>query len=106
MAERESLFSDGRRYRIAWFQGDAQRPEDHYQPYVSQDEIMARAQRHSGHPETPLLRLLLVPEDTDLTTLGGDDWDDAPADCNASEPYDPPEGSVWVELRLGDAWPT
>ena len=94
-------------YRVAWFQGDAQVPErDSATPYLSQDEIMRRAEHFGAHPETPVLRFLLVPVDTNLQDLGGDDWNDAPADCNASQPYNPPEGSRWVELRLGDAWPT
>ncbi len=92
--------------RIAWFQGDAQVP--HWTaiatpPYFSQDELNAAAEQEG--PVTPRLRVLLVRDDVDLRTLGGDDWNDAPADCNASEPYRIPEGSEWVELRLGDPWP-
>lgn len=49
----------------------------------------------------PIGKIYLVDEITGKET--GDDWDDAPADCNAGSPY--PEtckGLVVKELKLGD----
>lgn len=90
--------------KIAWFEGNCQVPEEQYQPWMTQDEIMALAE---GDARRPILRLLLVPDGTDLTSLRGDDWNDAPADCNAGSPYDNslPDGSRWLYVRLGDEWP-
>lgn len=89
--------------RIAWFQGDAQQPGVDYRAHFSQDAINQMAEARLD--ATPTLRILLIPDDAKLTDLRGDDFNDAPADCNASEPYTYPEGSEWVELRLGDTWP-
>ncbi len=92
--------------RVGWFQGDAQEPEyveDATVGWRSQDAIQESAEANSIF--TPVLRVLLIPDDAKLTDLDGDDWNDAPANCNASEPYRVPEGSQWLELRLGDPWP-
>jgi hypothetical protein len=87
--------------KVGWFQGDAQIPDT--LDDLTQDQIMAMA-RHDER--APILRVLLVPDYFDITHLSGDDWNDAPADCNASRPYDPPPGSLWLDIRLGDPWPT
>lgn len=86
------------RYKIGWFQGDAQVPERTITPYMSQDEINAL---DVNDRDTPILRILLIPENASLTELKGDDFNDAPANCNASHPYYYPEGSVWVNIPLG-----
>lgn len=86
--------------KVGWFQGDAQKTED--DSWLSQDEIMALPK---SSDRRPCLRILLVPDNFDITLLGGDDWNDSPADCNAGPPNNEPTGSVWLDLYLGDRWP-
>lgn len=64
---------------------------------TSMDELQERAASGDG----PLLRLLFIPDDALLGNVTGDDWNDAPAHCNADGPYEWPEGGVWVQLQLG-----
>lgn len=90
--------------KVAWFYGGSTRPDEvvvpRYEPAPRrcQDEIMALA---PNDPHTPTLSVLLVPDDADLTKLRGD------TDCNAGDPYKKslPEGSFWLELKLGGPWP-
>lgn len=90
--------------KLAWFEGTSSEPE-HTHVSMTQDQINADADR--GGPTAPTLRLLLVPDDLPLTSLVGDDFDDAPASLNAGAPYADrlPDGCVWLTVRLGDCWP-
>jgi hypothetical protein len=88
--------------KVAWFRGDVEVPEAWAKGvYMSMDEIIALPQ---GDERSPELELLLVPDDFDLSLMRGDDWNDAPADCNAGMPYEDslPPGAVWIRLRLND----
>lgn len=89
-------------YRVAWFSGRADEQEavpGGSAMFLSQDTLLSLP---PDDPRRPRLRILLIPANTDLSEVSGDDWNDAPADCNASEPYTWPEGSVWLDIRLGD----
>ena len=95
--------------KVAWFQGDIERPETEWvnggrAEFLSMEQILALP---FTDPRRPCLRLLLVPDDFDLAQMWGDDWNDAPADCNAGEPYDDtlPPGAKWVTLGAGDYFP-
>jgi len=88
--------------KVAWFRGDVKVPESWARGvYLSMDDILAFSR---DDERSPVLELLLVPDDFDLGLMRGDDWNDAPADCNAGRPYRdslPPE-AVWLRLRLND----
>lgn len=98
--------------KVAYFEGDCRSYFLGHGKSVTMDEIMREAQTgelpralaDSDAPrfgwERESLTLVLVPDDFDLTTLNGDDWDDAPADCNASRPYGARVGDEWVDLDL------
>jgi len=93
--------------KVAWFQGDVEKPEFgsfyEYREYLSMEQILALP---DDSPRRPRLRILLVPDDFDLSQMWGDDWDDAPADCNAGDPYDDrlPADHVWLEFYVGDTF--
>jgi len=90
--------------RVAWFSGNVQEPEwqdGPRPPWRSQAELLALP---AEHEHAPKLRVLLVPDDADTSQLWGDDWNDAPASCNAGDPYDDtfPPGAVMLTLHVGD----
>lgn len=89
--------------KVAWFQGDIEQPEAWDGTHYSMEQILAFP---PGDPRTPILTILLVPDDFDLTQMWGDDWNDAPADCNAGRPCldTLPEGHLWLHLRPGSPW--
>ena len=84
--------------KVAWFEGSCVEGG-----YRSMDEIIAS----SPGFDAPYLRLLLVPDDFDLSTMRGDDWNDRPAFCNAGEPYSDslPDGAQWWTLMIGQTVP-
>jgi len=51
----------------------------------------------------PEISLLLIPDNMKLTELTGDDWNDRPANCNASG-ADSPAG-VYVQFTVGQKVP-
>jgi hypothetical protein len=85
--------------KIAWFEGDVRVPA-HDRSWLAMDEVVLLADTD----ESPQLRILLVPDDFDLSAMRGDDWNDRPAEHNAERPYAEslPTAARWLELRLGD----
>jgi len=69
---------------------------------LSAEQIMALIE--SGKYELPPeISLLLIPDNMKLTELTGDDWNDRPANCNASG-VDSPTG-VYVRFIIGQKVP-
>lgn len=55
---------------------------------------------------TPVFEIWLVDDDCDPNKMWGDDWDDAPAFCNAGPPYEKfCKGLKKIIIRLGDKQP-
>lgn len=82
------------KYKLAYFRGDSMSD-----PNLCQDDVMKMAE--AGVAEDFELCIALIPKDEKLTKCGGDDWDDAPADCNASGFYRYPEGTIFLQGELG-----
>lgn len=71
--------------------------------FLSADQIMALIE--AGKLEPPELTILLIPDGAKLTDLGGDDWDDTPAFCNASGITWDIKGAKLIKVQLGQQWP-
>lgn len=85
--------------KIAYFEGGESQSWD--LSYNEQLELAQKGIMSVGNYHAPAFYIVLVPDDTDLTTLTGDDWNDAPADINAGVPTNLPVGSVILKGQLG-----
>lgn len=65
---------------------------------ICQDDVMAIAQSGKSRKR---VTIALIPKHTSLLQCSGDDWDDVPAECNASGFYEYPEGTIFLEGNLG-----
>ena len=81
-------------YKLAYFHGNSL---GHYS--LSQDEVMATVE--DGIDSEFRLVIGLIPKKAKLTHCSGDDWDDSPAECNASGFYQYPKGTIFLEGKLG-----
>lgn len=81
-------------YRLAYYRGDS---FGHYT--LCQDEVMAMAE--GGKSPVDKLLIALIPKAAKLTACGGDDWNDSPAECNASGFYEYPKGTIFLSGELG-----
>jgi len=84
------------KYKLAYFRGDSLSNS-----MVSQAEVMSLAEA-GLLKEKPMLIIALIPKEAKLTDCWGDDWDDAPADCNASGLNKCPEGTIFLRGQLGE----
>lgn len=82
------------KYKIADFNGAMNHEGTHY-------AIMEMAEKNIESIELPELRIALIPKNKKLTECDGDDWNDAPAYCNASGFYHYPEGTIFLSGKLG-----
>lgn len=85
------------KYKLAYFYGDSLG-----NPTLSQDKVMVLADADKlGELSDDPLRIALIPKNEKLSDCNGDDWDDTPADCNASGFYVYPKGTIFLEGNLG-----
>jgi hypothetical protein len=94
---------DMTKYKLAYFKGNCEDAD------TSLEEVMKMAEKQvypEGWDNTGWIDLsvVLIPKDEKLTKLWGDDWNDAPASCNAGMVYEDtlPIGSIIISGRLGD----
>lgn len=82
------------KYQLAYFQWDSL---SHH--LLCQDDVM----RLTDNRELERIELViaLIPKNKKLSSFGGDDWNDAPAECNASGFYKYPKGTIFLTGRLG-----
>jgi len=83
------------KYKLADFYGYAM---DHK---FRHEQMMEMAEKEIAEDEVPVLTIALIPKSERLTDCNGDDWDDEPANCNASGFYEYPKGTIFLRGTLG-----
>ena len=84
--------------RIGWFE----RMWEQTWEDMTAEQIMAliEAGKYDFPPE---VEILVMPDEVKLTELEGDDWNDRPANCNASGINSP--AGFFVKFRVGEKIP-
>lgn len=83
------------KYKIAYYPSSSMESYQH-----TQDEIMALAEAGIKTDINDLV-IALIPKKHKLTECSGDDWGDHNAQDNASGFYNYPEGTIFLQGRLG-----
>lgn len=88
------------KYKLAYFTGDSLSHN-----HLCQDKVMKLAESglidEDDYSFNGILQIALIPKEARLTECSGDDWNDTPAECNASGFYTYPEGTIFLEGVLG-----
>jgi hypothetical protein len=84
------------KYKLAYFYGNS---TGSYK--LCQDDVMRLADSGKVIEDLNLV-IALIPKEARLQDCGGDDWNDCPAECNASGFYRYPEGTIFLEGNLGE----
>jgi len=82
------------KYKIAYAYSDIMKNYD-----MCHDKVMALADK--GMADESVI-IALIPKKHNLTECGGDDWNDNPADSNASGFYRYPKGTIFLGGKLGE----
>lgn len=81
-------------YKLAYFKGDSLNSSD-----KCQDDVMKFVDG-GGEYEDDLM-IALIPKIARLSECSGDDWNDCPANCNATGIYNYPKGTIFLKGQLG-----
>lgn len=82
------------KYRLAYYEGSSMSSYT-----MCQDDVMCFVEGGGQYDES--LQIALIPKECRLTDCNGDDWNDVPAESNASGFYKYPKGTIFLVGNLG-----